>query len=260
MPVLGKGRALPGVGAAFMSMSETGTVSDYGPMDTRYAVYYAPPRGHPLKQLADAWLGRDPDLDQPVALPIVPGLTPERLLEITAFPRHYGFHATLKAPFALAGGIEAADLLGDVGEFAARQAPFAIRLQVGELGGFLALLQAAPCPEMDELAADCVREFDRFRARLTAEERARRNPERMSPAERAHLDRWGYHQVFDQFRFHMTLTGRLEEPERAHVKAMLHHALAPHLHEPLPVTELALFTQTHRVAPFRVVARFRLRG
>ena len=161
-----------------MSMNETGTVSDYGPMDTRYAVYYAPPRGHPLKQLADAWLGRDPDGDRRVSLPVVPELTPERLLEITAFPRHYGFHATLKAPFALAEGVEAAGLVGDVEAFAAARHRFALRLRVGELGGFLALLPAEPCPAMDRLAAACVEEFDRFRAPLAAEDRARRRPER----------------------------------------------------------------------------------
>ena len=46
----------------------------------RYAIYYAPPKGHPLKQLADAWLGRDPDGDRRVSLPVVPAITPERLL------------------------------------------------------------------------------------------------------------------------------------------------------------------------------------
>ena len=30
---------------------ETDTVGDYGLMDTRYAVYFAPPPGSPLKQL-----------------------------------------------------------------------------------------------------------------------------------------------------------------------------------------------------------------
>ncbi|MFO1074293.1 MAG: DUF1045 domain-containing protein [Geminicoccaceae bacterium] len=243
-----------------MSMHGTGGAADYGPMDTRYAIYYAPPKGHPLKQLADAWLGRDPDGDRRVSLPVVPAITPERLLEITALPRHYGFHATLKAPFAPLPGVEAAALLGDVEAFAAARHRFAIRLRVGELGGFLALVPAEPCPAMDRLAAACVETFDRFRAPLTAEDRARRRPERLSPAELAHLDRWGYPYVLDQFRFHMTLTGPLEEPERAQVKAVLEHALGPHLREPLAVAELALFTQTHRVAPFRVVGRFRFKA
>ena len=72
--------------------------------------------------------------------------------------------------------------------------------------------------------------------------------------------RWGYPYVFDRFRFHMTLTGRLEEPERGRIKAILHSALATHLAHPMPLDQLALFTQTHRVAPFRVVARYPFRA
>lgn len=243
-----------------MSMSETGTESDYGPMDTRYAIYYAPPPGHPLKQLADAWLGRDPDRDERVSLPVVDGIAPERLQEITALPRHYGFHATLKAPFALAEGYEAIGLLGDAEAFAASRRPFRIKLKVGELANFIALVPAEPCKEMDALAAACVEEFDRFRAPLSPEERGRRRPDDLTETQRAHLERWGYPYVFDEFRFHMTLTGPLDEPERGHVKAILEHAFNPVLRDPLPVTQLALFTQTHRVAPFRVVGRFPFRG
>lgn len=244
-----------------MSMRETGTASDYGPMDTRYAVFWAPPARHPLKLLADAWLGRDPDRDERVSLPVVEGLSPERLQEITAFPRHYGFHATLKAPFALAPDAEAAGLLGDVEAFAATRRPFRLPLRVGELDGFLALLAAEPARAMDELAAACVEEFDRFRAPLTDEERARRRPERLDETERAHLERWGYPHVMDRYRFHMTLAGPLEDgAERGRVRAILAHALAPALAEPVRVDQLALFAQTHRVAPFRVVARFPFRG
>jgi putative phosphonate metabolism protein len=239
--------------------TDTGTDSDYGPMDTRYAVYYAPPPGSPLKRLADAWLGRDPDRDERVSFPVVDGITPERLQEITAAPRHYGFHATLKAPFVLAPDMEAAGLMGDVEAFAMNQRPRRVRLEVGELAGFLALVPAEPAPALDRLAAECVREFDRFRAPPSEEERARRRPEGLSDKERAHLDRWGYPYVMDCYRFHMTLTGPLEEPERGRVKAILEHALAPYLAEPLVVNELALFTQTHRVAPFRVAGRFPFR-
>jgi hypothetical protein len=54
----------------------------------------------------------------------------------------------------------------------------------------------------------------------------------------------------------MTLTDRLEEPEQGRVKALLERFLAPALAEPVPVGDIALFAQTHRVAPFNVVARF----
>jgi putative phosphonate metabolism protein len=227
-------------------------------MDTRYAIYFAPRPGSPLKRFTDAWLGRDPDRDERVSQPVLEDLAPERLHEITAFPRRYGFHATLKAPFRPVPERAADALLGDLEAFAAARSAFGIRLQVGELAGFLALVPASPSEEIDRLAADCVREFDRYRAPLRPEERDRRQPERLSPAERDHLDRWGYPYVFDRFRFHMSLTGPLEETERSQVGALLEAALAPHLTEPVPVDQLALLVQTHGVAPFRVVARFRL--
>jgi hypothetical protein len=63
----------------------------------------------------------------------------------------------------------------------------------------------------------------------------------------------------DAFRFHMTLTGRLGEPDHGRVRALLERMFQPVLGEPLWVGEVALLTQTHRVAPFRVVDRFRFR-
>jgi putative phosphonate metabolism protein len=237
---------------------ETGTESDYGLLDTRYAIYFAPRPGSRLKRFADAWLGRDPDADGPVAQPVVDGLTPHRLHEITASPRHYGFHATLKAPFMPVPGLEADALLGDVESFAAARRRLAVRLRVSELGDFLALVPAEPAPALDRLAADCVREFDRHRAPVSEHDRNRRDHARLSPVEREHLERWGYPYVLDRFSFHMTLTGPLEQPERGHVAAILENALAPHIEEPLAIDQLALFAQTHRVAPFRVVGRFPL--
>jgi putative phosphonate metabolism protein len=240
--------------------SETGTDSDYGLLDTRYAIYFAPKTNDPLKRFGDAWLGRDPDTDEPVPQPVVDGLTPHRLHEITAAPRHYGFHATLKAPFMPARGLEADALLGDVESFAASCRRLQVRLRVGELGGFLALVPAEAAPELDRLAADCVRRFDRHRAPLSGQERQRRDVSRLSPVEREYLEQWGYPYVLDRFSFHMTLTGQLEEPERGRVAAILEGALAPHLEQPVAIDQLALFAQTHRVAPFRVVGRFPLRG
>lgn len=241
-----------------MSMAETGTDTDYGLMDARYAIYHAPPVNTLLKQLGDAWLGRDPDRDERVSFPVVGGLAPERLEAITAAPRRYGFHATLKAPFALREGTESGGLVDAVADFARNREPFDLRLEVGELGGFLALIPAEPSQALQDLAAAVVEHFDGFRAPLAEEDRARRRPERLSERERQHLDRWGYPYVFDRFEFHMTLTDRLDEPERGQVKAILEHAFAPVVRDPVRIDQIALFTQTHRVAPFRIVRRFTL--
>ena len=103
-----------------------------------------------------------------------------------------------------------------------------------------------------------MREFDRYRAPLSAEDRARRElGQLLSEPEREHLERWGYPYVLDRFRFHMTLTGPLERAgARTRSRPSCRRPWRSHLAEPVPIDQLALFTQTHRVAPFRVVARF----
>ncbi len=242
-------------------MSEsTEDVQGYSFGDARYAVYAVPPQGSPLKILGDAWLGRDPDLDEPVPHPVIGGLDPERLREITASPRHYGFHATLKPPFSLAPGAEAGALVDALTTFTAGRERIHVQLKVDSLGGFIALVPVAPVPALNRLADDCVRDFEPFRAPLTPEDRARRHPERLSDRQRRHLDRWGYHWVFEDFVFHMTLTDRLDEPEHGRMRALLERMFAPALADPLRIDQVALFTQTHRVAPFRVVDRYRFQS
>ena len=225
--------------------------------DARYAIYAVPPLGSPLKAFGDAWLGRDPDIDEPVPHPTIEGIEAERLSEITASPRHYGFHATLKAPFGLAQGAEAGTLVDALTTFVAGREPIDVRLKVASLGDFIALVPAEPVPALQRLADDAVRDFESFRAPLTPEDRERRRPERLTARQREYLDRWGYHWVFEEFVFHMTLTGRLDEPEHSRVRALLERLTEPFLQEPLRIDQVALFTQTHRVAPFRVVDRYR---
>ena len=83
----------------------------------------------------------------------------------TESPRHYGFHATLKAPFALADGTTRGELAAALEGFAARSAGFEMApLQLGDIDGFLALTLARDEPALQQLADYCVREFDRFRA------------------------------------------------------------------------------------------------
>jgi hypothetical protein len=137
----------------------------------------------------------------------------------TAFvrePRIYGFHATLKAPFYLAKGSNEADLERAVLDFAAAQpAVLAGELAVRELGSFIALVPNTPRPALDRLAQACVREFDRFREPMSGPERERRLAAGLSARQIENLDRWGYPYVFQDFRFHMTLTGSLPLPERS---------------------------------------------
>ena len=211
-------------------------------MSRRYAIYYAPPEGSALESFGRAWIGRDHVTGAGVVRPEVAGVAPEQLDEITAFPRTYGFHATLKAPFALAEGTTAADLHDAARDFAATRPPFiGPRLEVTALSAFIALTLAAPCPEMDALAADCVRVFERFRAPLTEDDLARRRAGRLSPRQDAHLVRFGYPYVFEDFHFHMTLTGPLDAPQREAMLAVLRELAALVVATPLEVAEIAVY-------------------
>jgi len=227
----------------------------------RYAVYFAPTPGGPLERFGAAWLGRDAATGAALAQPALAGIDPGRLAAITEAPRHYGFHATLKPPFALSPQHGAADLLAAVAAFANRQAPVvAPPLTLGRLDGFLALVLAAPSDGVGSLAAACVAAFEGFRAPASAEDMARREAAGLSPRQRALLHRWGYPYVIEEYRFHMTLTGRIDAAESDTVAAALAPLAAALCRDPLIIDALSVFVQGDRSQPFRLAARYPLTG
>jgi putative phosphonate metabolism protein len=225
-------------------------------MTARYAVYYAPAEEHPLALRAAAWLGRDAFTGRALARPALDGLAGLDLDTLTASPRGYGFHATLKAPFDLAPERSESELLAFAEAFAARQPAFTALLAVASLGRFLALRLAVDSPQMQALHGACVRDFDSFRAPLSDFDLARRRKAPLTPEQDERLLAWGYPYLFDDFRFHMTLTDALREPD---IAARLERALKVHfadLEGPHRFDSVALFKQDARSEPFRVLARF----
>ncbi len=195
-------------------------------MTTRYAIYVAPHAGSPLARFGASLLGYDPATGAEVDPPEHAVFQDPLSLGWTAAPRRYGFHGTLKAPFHLAGGRTAAELEEALAAFAGPRAPFDLRLTLGLVGRFLALVPAEPQPALDVLAADCVRHFDLFRAPLTPADRERRHPDQLTAEQVENLDRWGYPFVLDDFQFHMTLTSALEPRDRAKLEPVLRDMLA----------------------------------
>ena len=90
---------------------------------TRYAIYYAPAASDPLWAFGSSVLGYDAARGARVAFPDHQALRAAPLEAWTAEPRKYGFHATLKPPFALAAGVDEAALVAAMRAFAAAQAP-----------------------------------------------------------------------------------------------------------------------------------------
>jgi putative phosphonate metabolism protein len=224
----------------------------------RYAVYYAPEPDTALAAFGAAWLGWDAETRAERAHPALPGL-PRPVADLTAAPRRYGFHGTLKAPFRLAPGRTPAELDAALAALAAAERAFELPpLRLEALGPFLAIVPAAPAPRLDAIAATCVAAIDAFRAPLGPEERARR-AEGLSPAQRRLLDRWGYPFVMEEFRFHLTLTGPLETPDRDATAVALDRVLAPILAERQCFSSLCLFGEP-ATGPFHLLRCHKLTG
>jgi putative phosphonate metabolism protein len=228
-------------------------------MTTRFALYVAPPADHPLHGFAARWLGWDPESGETHDPEPAAGFSASRIAALTAEPRRYGFHGTLKPPFRLAEGCSDSMLIAALERFAARHAPVRLpALQIAALGTFLALRPSAPCPAIDDLAAACVRDFDAFRAPPSEAELARRRQAGLTPRQESHLARWGYPYVLEDFRLHFTLTGSIDNTaERAALLEHLSAEVAPLLRSPMIVSELCLFAQSGSDAPFRIVGRYR---
>ena len=222
----------------------------------RYALYFTPAEDAPLTQAASAWLGRDAFSGETKPLETQPEFGPEELAELTEDPRRYGFHATLKAPFSLKDGCSEADLLTAMTAFCQRQTAFAIpSVIVGQLGPFFALVPETLHPPLQDFAAAVVETFEPFRAPLSDADIARRNPERLNERQRQNLLTWGYHHVFEDFRFHMTLTGPVPEARAQAMAILLDRKFAPFTQRPLAIDSLTLFIEPERGAPFLVHSR-----
>lgn len=228
----------------------------------RYALYYAPRAEEALAVAACRWLGRNPETGEARAISPVPGVSYERLLEVVADPCLYGFHGTLKPPMALVDGATERDLLDAVGRLAAAERPIEVpTMALAGLSDFLALVPSDCSSGLQDLADRCVVEFDEFRRPADAAELGRRRLAGLTQRQDELLVRWGYPYVLEQWRFHLTLTGRLrDESERRIIMDQLRRRFAAFVDRPLLVRDLCVFRQPAPGRPFIVLARFRLGG
>lgn len=201
----------------------------------RYAVYYLPDDPK-LQRFGAEWLGWDVETGEPVAH-LDAGV---QLEEITATPRKYGFHGTLKPPFRLAEGTRRADLETAVAAIAATAPPVKVAgLVPATVGSFLALVPTGDTGPLGALAARLVTELDGFRAPATPAELTRRRRPGLSERQDALLLAWGYPYVLDEFRFHITLTGALA-PGTLEAAGKEAARLLPDLPRPFTLGSIAL--------------------
>lgn len=226
-------------------------------MPERFAIYYAPSATSHLWERAAAWLGRDSSDGKLLNGPLA-GIDRDRLLNLTQSANRYGFHATLKAPMALVDGAGEADLRAAITAFASEHAPLDLgKPRLASLDGFLALL-VDDNEALQDFAAHVVERFDIFRAPMTAKDRAARAGRHLSARQTELLDAYGYPYVFDEFRFHMTLTDRLADADRAEIMQAAKTWFNPVLEEPLLLDRLALYHEPDAGKPFVRLADFKL--
>lgn len=226
-------------------------------MTRRYAIYFAPPEGSALEAFGRAFLGRDHITGEHVSQLAIEGFGDEALLNITRSARHYGFHATLKAPFVLQDMCDAKGLRKAAERFAAERKSFeAAPLTVSALSRWVAFTLSKDSPEMRTLAADCVRVFDTFRAPLSESDIARRRKSGLSARQDEQMLTYGYPHIFDDFHFHMTLAGPMDPNEQDRLVQTLQPLTATIETIPLQVDAIALYEQPDRQSPFVQTGRF----
>lgn len=224
-------------------------------MFERYAVFYTPTGA--LADFGAAWLGWDSAAGNWV--------THEKLgdvdvAKVTATPRKYGLHGTLKAPFRLASEATQATLETAMKSFAAGTASCdAGSLELRHQNGFVALRPAEDRAHLKDFAGSTMRAFDEFRAPLTPAEIERRRRARLSPRQDAQLLEWGYPFVLDDFHFHLTLSGALPKPGAEPVISALAPRLMPLVPSPFVLDAVTLMGED-RTGMFHQIHRYALTG
>ena len=220
----------------------------------RYAVYFLPPADTPLYRFGAGVIGYDAFSGRLIPFPDSIAGKIGDWKDLTADPRKYGFHATLKAPISLAQEYDENGLIAALSRFAAipRAIPV-IAPVVRMVGSFIAVVHDAPSPALQILAGDCVSAFDTFRAPLTVEDRLRRKVPALTEQQIANLDRWGYPYVFEEFRFHMTLTGPIHAKQRETILGLLQNEFCALNLPSVAIDHIGLLRQDTATSSFEVM-------
>ena len=228
----------------------------------RYAVYFAPLPDSLWWQAGSAWLGRCAASQALLPQPVIAGISGTELLALTAAPRRYGWHATLKAPFVLRNGATVQTLREALQSLAQSLAGFDMPpLQATCLDDFLALVPQGNCDALHAVAQACVVQLNHLAAPLSPAELQRRRKANLSPAQDALLVQWGYPYVMEHFRFHCSLTGSLRGVKAQQVDAL--QEAAQEWFGALPrcrFNSLALFAEPTPGADMVLVEHIRLKA
>ena len=225
----------------------------------RFAIYFAPEIDSNLHSIGSQWLGRDSSSGKAIKQPDIKGISSSYFFNVTKTPRRYGFHATLKAPFRLNKEFTSKDLCSKIQRLSALSKPFSIDLKVQEFGNFIALMMDPKVQKMQNLASKLVENLDQFRAPLHQEEIDKRRTSALTNSEDKNLLNWGYPYVFNDFRFHITLTERIQvRSDREFIVSGASSHFSKSLNNSITVSSISLFFQESSEADFLQIQQFAL--
>jgi len=225
----------------------------------RYAIYYAPERGAPLGAFGNSWLGIDPETGEGLSRPAVAGWSEKQLIEATSSPSRYGFHGTLKPPFALNVGYSCGELDRALKDLSGHlrgivTGPLTLR----RIGHFLCLCPTGPLDRLNNLSAEIVAGLDQFRAPQSEAQLAKRRARGLTDRQEKYLQQYGYPYVMDEFRFHLTLSNSLDGEQLEQLQETLEELTAPYTAEAFQIRELCLFADPGEGEPFKLLKRYPL--
>jgi 2'-5' RNA ligase len=198
----------------------------------------------------------------PLQQPKFENLSSELFEKLTLAPRLYGWHATLKAPFELNSNARLEELQPAFRQLAQNTVnAFHLPLKLVEMGDFLALVPSHSSLELQNFAEHCVRELHALALPLSDTELRRRTGAGLTARQTALLHEWAYPFVMDQFQFHMTLSGSLQNVDpyvKANLKEAAHEWFTPLLENGLEIDAVTWFSQGQKNGDFQWVERFEL--
>jgi hypothetical protein len=101
-----------------------------------------------------------------------------------------------------------------------------------------------------------VRAFEGYRMALTEEQAAHYRNNKLTVHQDSMLEHWGYPYVMEEFRFHISLTERIDDiAERRAVMQVVTEMARPVVGRPIMVRDIALFGQAERDDPMTIIER-----
>lgn len=223
----------------------------------RYAIYYAPEPGSALDTFGETWLGLRGADALSAAIGKSSTVTAKRIAELTESPRRYGVHGTLKPPFELNPTNTPEDLVAVARVFTRSRAPIELPpLELAVIGKFIALTPVAESAALERLAAACVRAFEGYRTPLTKQQEDDYKLNKLTVHQEQMLEHWGYPYVMEEFRFHISLTDRIDDDkERDAVMDLLTTLAKPVVGQAIQIRDLVIFSQEAMGQPMKPLVR-----